>query len=114
MARERNLGELEQLVLLALIRLGSEAYGVPILDEIEKRADRPTSVGSIYATLNRLQKLGYAGSKLGESTPERGGRAKKYFWIKAPGKAALNASMNRLGAMGGAKMLIPATEGVGG
>ena len=113
MARKRDLGGLEQLVLLALIRLGSEAYGVPILDEIEKRADRPTSIGSIYAALNRLEGMGYAGSKLGESTPERGGRAKKYFWIKAPGKAALNASLNRLGAMGGGSMLKPVTHGAG-
>lgn len=111
MARDRNLGELEQLVLLALIRLGSEAYGVPILDEIEKRAERPTSIGSIYAALNRLEGMGYAGSKLGESTPERGGRAKKYFWIKAPGEQALYASLNRLGALGGAKLLKPATQG---
>lgn len=113
MATMRNLGELEQLVLLALIRLGPEAYGVPILNEIEKRAKRPTSIGSIYAALNRLEAMGYAGSRLGESTPERGGRAKKYFWIKAPGEQALNASMNRLGAMGGAKMLTPAAQGAG-
>ena len=79
------LGGVELLVLLALIRLGDEAYGVPISDEIEANSGRSASVGSIYITLDRLERKGLVSSRLGEPTAERGGRAKTYFRPTANG-----------------------------
>jgi DNA-binding PadR family transcriptional regulator len=85
-----SLGEFEQLVLLALIRLRPNAYGVPIRQEISERTGRNVSIGAVYTTLNRLEEKGYVSSRIGEATAERGGRAKKYFDIEAPGIRALN------------------------
>jgi PadR family transcriptional regulator PadR len=79
MARQTVLGGVELLVLLALIRLGDEAYGVPISDEIEINLGRRVSIGSTYITLDRLERKGLVSSRLGEPTAERGGRAKTYF-----------------------------------
>ena len=73
------------MVLLALIRLGDEAYGVPIADEIEASSGRSVSIGSVYITLNRLERKGLVSSRLGEPTVERGGRAKTYFSPTANG-----------------------------
>ena len=79
------LGGVELLVLLALIRLGDEAYGVPISDEIEANSGRSVSVGSVYIALDRLERKGLVSSRLGEATAERGGRAKTYFRPTAKG-----------------------------
>ena len=78
-------GEFELLVMLALMRLGENAYGVPICREIEEHARREVVVGSVYATLERLEEKGFVSSKLGEPTAERGGRAKKYFHVTSRG-----------------------------
>ncbi len=86
------LGEFEELVLLALIRLGDDAYGVTIRREIEERAMRPTSIGAVYATLDRLEEKGMVSSRIGEATPQRGGRPKRYFKIEASGEMALQAA----------------------
>jgi DNA-binding PadR family transcriptional regulator len=83
------LGEFETLVLLAILRLGEDAYGMRIHLEIEDRAQRRCSLGALYTTLDRLEQKGYLSSRIGEATPERGGRAKKYFRIKAAGECAL-------------------------
>jgi DNA-binding PadR family transcriptional regulator len=85
MAQQVVLGGVELLVLLALIRLGDEAYGVPISDEIEASLGRSVSVGSVYITLDRLERKGLVSSRLGEATAERGGRAKTYFRPTAKG-----------------------------
>jgi DNA-binding PadR family transcriptional regulator len=85
MARSEFLGGIELLVLLALIRLGDEAYGVPIARTIEDISRRSVAVGSIYAALTRLQDKGLVSSTLGEATAVRGGRAKTYFRITAKG-----------------------------
>jgi DNA-binding PadR family transcriptional regulator len=85
MARGTYLGEFELMVLLALIRLGEDAYGVPICHEIEKRSGREAALGSVYATLERLEEKGLVRSRLGESTAVRGGRAKRYFRVTAQG-----------------------------
>jgi DNA-binding PadR family transcriptional regulator len=85
MAKREFLGGFELLVLLALIRLGDEAYGVPVSDAIEQSSGRVVSIGSVYITLDRLAKRGLVSSRLGESTRERGGRAKTYFRITAKG-----------------------------
>lgn len=79
------LGGVELLVLLALIRLGDDAYGVPISDEIEATSGRSVSVGSVYITLDRLERKGLVSARLGEPTAERGGRAKTYFRPTAKG-----------------------------
>jgi PadR family transcriptional regulator PadR len=78
-------GEIELLIMLALIRLGPDAYGVPIAHEIESTARRSVALASIYATLERLEERGLTASRLGEATHERGGRAKRYFQITAAG-----------------------------
>src|SRR6202171_4849886 len=85
MAKREFLGGFELLVLLALIRLGDDAYGVPISDAIEESSGREVALGSVYITLDRLESKGLVSSRLGEPTPERGGRAKTYFHITAKG-----------------------------
>jgi len=85
MRRREFLGGFELLVLLALIRLGDEAYGVPISDAIEKSSGREVALGSVYITLDRLEQKGLVTSRLGEPTAERGGRAKTYFRVTARG-----------------------------
>lgn len=94
------IGEFEELVLLAILSLREQAYGVKIGDAIEEATGRSVSVGALYTTLSRLEEKGLISSWMGEATPERGGRAKKYFKIEAPAKLALNhveASRKRLG-----------------
>jgi len=86
----RPPGEFEQAVLLALVRLGEQAYGVRIRAELETRLHRAVSIGAVYTTLDRLVAKGYVTTSLGEPTAERGGRAKKFFHLAAPGLAALN------------------------
>ena len=85
MARREFLGGFELLVLLALIRLGDEAYGVPISEAIEESSGRDVALGSVYITLERLENKGFVSSALGEPTAVRGGRAKTYFRITAKG-----------------------------
>jgi len=79
------LGEFELLVMLCVIRLGEGAYGVPISHEIEQRTGRDVAFGTVYATLERLQEKGLVCSELGDPTPERGGRAKRYFRVTSAG-----------------------------
>ncbi len=86
------LGEFEALVLMAVLRLRDAAYGMRIHTEIETRARRQVSYGALYTTLERLEQKGYVSSRVGEPTPERGGRAKKYFSVDNMGKAALRQS----------------------
>jgi PadR family transcriptional regulator, regulatory protein PadR len=85
MARRDYLGNFELMVMLALMRLGENAYGVPISKEIEERTGREVVLGSVYATLERLAEKGLVSSDLGESTAERGGRAKRYFRVTPKG-----------------------------
>jgi PadR family transcriptional regulator len=87
-----DLGDLEHLVLLAILRLGREAYGIPILDEVSSRSGRGVSRATVYVALKRLEQKGLVTSRLGESTPERGGRAKRYFRLKPSGLKALRES----------------------
>jgi PadR family transcriptional regulator, regulatory protein PadR len=87
--REEPLGSLEHIVLLAVLRLGEEAYGMTVRREIESTIGRDLSVGAVYATLVRLESKGYVKSLEGEPTAERGGRAKRYFRVTVDGQAAL-------------------------
>jgi len=89
MSRNAYLGEFEQIVLLAIMRLGDDAYGVAIRDEIQKRTGRSTAPGALYTTLDRLEQKGLVVSRLGEPTPERGGRAKRYYSVSAEGIEAV-------------------------
>ena len=100
-----SLGEFEQLILFALLRLGEDAYGVTIRQEIEKRTGRNVSSGAIYTALERMETRGYVTSRMGEPTPERGGRRKKYYTLEAAGSKALNRSYDALQRM--AKGLAP-------
>jgi|SRR3954464_2803040 PadR family transcriptional regulator PadR len=93
------LGSLEQIVLLALLRLGTKAYGMTVRREILQRTGRDVSIGAIYATLDRLQSKGCISSFLGEPTAERGGRAKKFFRVEAEGKRSLTASQRAIRKM---------------
>jgi PadR family transcriptional regulator PadR len=92
MPRGEFIGSLEHIVLLAIVRLGENAYGMTVRQEIEARTGRDISIGAVYATLERLEAKGYVSSEVGEPTPERGGRAKRLFRIEADGEAALRAS----------------------
>ncbi len=94
-----NLGEFEQLILLAVLRLKDEAYGMRVRQEIETRISRPTSIGAVYATLERLESKGLVRSEVGESTPERGGRPKKMFAITGAGADGLRRSLESLAKM---------------
>src|SRR5215468_1704470 len=85
MTKRDQLGNFELMVMLVLIRLGDDAYGVPICEELEKRTGRDVAIGSVYAALERLEDKGFVSSELGEPTPERGGRAKRYFSVTARG-----------------------------
>ena len=99
MSRREHLGEFEQIVLLAVLRLREEAYGVPIRQEIERRTGRALTVGALYRTLDRLEEKGYVSSRFGEPTPERGGRSRRYFTVRPIGLRALRATRDALAAM---------------
>jgi DNA-binding PadR family transcriptional regulator len=89
MGRTGYLGEFEQIVLLAVARLGDEAYGMRIRAEIEARADRKTTIGAVYATLERLAAKGYLREADAPGGSERSGLARRFYRITPGGKAAL-------------------------
>jgi DNA-binding PadR family transcriptional regulator len=92
MSKAIHLGEFEQIVLLALLRLGEEAYGMLVLREITETAGRDVSIGAVYATLDRMESKGLVESSVGDPTPERGGRAKRRFKLTALGISSLRQS----------------------
>jgi DNA-binding PadR family transcriptional regulator len=96
MPKGEYLGDFEQLVLLALVRLSDNAYGVTIRGEIESCTGRSPSIGAVYATLDRLQAKGHVSSRLADPTAQRGGRAKRYFRMERSGIEALKASQTAL------------------
>jgi DNA-binding PadR family transcriptional regulator len=99
------LGQLEELVLLATLRLDGEGYGASIQELIAEEGKREVSLGALYATLDRLERKGFISSKQGEATPERGGRARRYFKVEAAGKAALRETeASRRGIAAGLKV----------
>jgi PadR family transcriptional regulator PadR len=85
MPKRSYLGDFELMVLLAVLRLGQDAYGVPISQEIELQSGREVAFGTVYAALERLETKGLVTSELGEPTLERGGRAKRYFHVTKKG-----------------------------
>lgn len=94
MAQSGHLGEFEQIVLLAILRLSDGAYGVSIREEIRQRTGRSTVPGALYTTLDRLEHKGLVASRRGEPTPERGGRAKRYYDVTAAGLAAVRRAQS--------------------
>lgn len=90
----QGLGDLEQLVLLAVLRLKDTAYAVSVREEIEARTGRSLSRGAVYVTLDRMERKGYLRSKLGEPTRERGGKAKRLYTVAAPGMKALRGALS--------------------
>ncbi len=95
----RILGDFEQLVLLAVLHLGEEAYGITITDEIASRTGCRVAQGSVYTTLNRLENKGLLRSHRGEPLPVRGGRSRRYYRIEPAGREALRAARIALGKM---------------
>jgi PadR family transcriptional regulator PadR len=85
----RTVGGFEQLILFALVRLGPDAYGVTIRREIESRTGRAISSGALYTALDRLETRGFVSSRLGEPTPERGGKRKRLYTLQPEGEHAL-------------------------
>lgn len=93
---DTHLGELEQVVLLAVMRLGDEAYTAPILDEIHGQTGRSISRGALYTALDRLEMKGCLRSRVGEALPERGGRPRRYFSVTPSALRALKDSRQAL------------------
>ena len=102
------IGQYELMVLLAVLRLGRQAYGVPIAAEIVSKTGRDILQGSVYAILERLQAKGFVASRVGEATPERGGRAKRYFEITVEGVSQVREAQRALQALW---KDLPITEG---
>ena len=109
MDREGILGSFEQLVLLAVLRLGDEAYGMTVRQEIEQQTGDNASLGAVSATLERLENKGLLRSHAGPGGAERGGRAKRYFRAEAAGTEALRRSLEATDRMRmGVPLLAPA------
>ena len=85
----QGLGEFEQLVLLAIAQLPGEAYGIPIVEEIERRTGRSVARAAVYVTLRRLEEKGLVSSWMGDPTPERGGKGRRHVKLEAEGARAL-------------------------
>jgi DNA-binding PadR family transcriptional regulator len=93
------LGEFEQLVLLALLRLGRDAYGASVSIEIEQQSGRTVSVSAVHTTLDRLEDKGFVRSRLGDPTPQRGGKRKRHYEVLPAGMRALQQSIRALKRM---------------
>lgn len=90
MTKRHHLGEFEQIVLLAILRLREDAYGVAIRNEITRCTERDPAPGALYTTLDRLEDKGFVGTRMGSPTPERGGRAKRFYKVSADGMKAIS------------------------
>jgi PadR family transcriptional regulator PadR len=102
-----TVGEFEQLILLALVRLGADAYGVTIRLEIEARTSRSISSGALYTALDRLERRGFVTSRLGDPTPERGGKRKRLYTLQPAGArvaARVYESLQRMSTGMGARL----------
>ncbi len=83
------LGELEQMILWSVLRLGDDAYGLAVRDQLERRAGRSVARGAVYTTLDRLVRKGYLDSRLADADANRAGRPRRYFAVTDPGREAL-------------------------
>jgi len=98
-AKAAALGDFEQLVLLGVLRLGDDAYGAAIRQEIHTRSGRDVSINAVYTTLDRLERKGCLTSRVGEPTAQRGGRRRKFYALRPAGTAALRQAWRALTAM---------------
>ena len=94
-----SLGEFEQSLLLAIVHLGEDAYGVMIRQEIERRTGRDIAIGALYTSLDRLERKGFVRSAMSDPTPERGGRSKRHFQLRPAGADALRQARDRMARM---------------
>lgn len=108
MSERGYLGEFELMVILTVAYLGEDAYGVPIVRELERRRGRGVAVGSVYAALERLEKKGFVASSLGDPTPERGGKARRYFAVTKQGLRTIRETRKVLSGLWGR---LPESEG---
>lgn len=99
MTSRKSMGEFEQLLLLAVLRLKDEAYGVTMRREIEARTGRSVTLGAIYPTMDRLEQKGFVGSSMSEPIGERGGRSRRYFRLKPAGLEALHRARETFNSM---------------
>ena len=99
MRKRETLGEFDQIVLLAIAYQGADAYGVTIRREIARRTGRNVAIGALYTALDRLERKGLVSSSMSDPTPERGGRSRRYYTLRAAGAAALRHSRERLERM---------------
>jgi PadR family transcriptional regulator PadR len=99
MSKGELLGEFEHLTLLAVLRLGDDAYGMRVRQEIAGRTGRDVSIGAVYATLDRLAEKGLVVSSMGEATAERGGRAKRCFRLTRAGADSVNRARHEMESM---------------
>lgn len=101
MSKPSPLGDFEQLVLLGVLRLGDEAYGAAIRQEIHQRSGRDVSINAVYTTLERLEAKGLLRSSVGKPTPQRGGRRRKFCALRPAGASALREAYRAFTAMAG-------------
>lgn len=99
MGKGEFLGEFEQLVLLALLRIGDDAYGMTVRRELEETAGRQVTFGTVYGTLDRLEEKGYVSSHHGPAEPVRGGRARRFFKVEPEGELALARARDMMARM---------------
>ena len=99
MGTRKFLGELEQLVLLAVARLGDEAYGMSIRREIAARTNRDVAIGAVYSALDRMERKGHVSAWVGEPTAQPGGRAKRYYRMEPSGRTALKSSLDTISSL---------------
>ena len=99
MPKGEALGEFEYLVMLAVLRLGANAYGMRVRQEISTRTGRDVTIGAVYATLERLAEKGLLTASISEPTPERGGRAKRSFTLTGAGMEAANRARRDMARM---------------
>ena len=107
MADTPALGEFEQVVLLAILRLDDDAYGVAIRREIAECTERDPAPGALYTTLDRLEQKGLLRSRLGDPLPERGGRARRYYTVSPRGLAGLRAARESIDGLSAGVTLEP-------
>jgi PadR family transcriptional regulator len=93
------LNTFDLLILLAILRLGDEAYGVPIAEMVGKAREKSASIAAVYAAIDRLEERGLVVTELGESSPTRGGRAKRYVHVTPEGVRAVNSTQRALTQM---------------
>jgi DNA-binding PadR family transcriptional regulator len=99
MPKGESLGEFEHLILLAVLRLSGDAYGMRVRREISERTGRDVTIGAVYATLERLETKGLVSASTGEATPERGGRPKRSFEVTGAGVEAMNRTRQEIESM---------------